>query len=133
MIGESARTNCSSFATKFPEDVQRTYDRICEVFSEVVFTGSRAMGVETESSDWDFVVSDVLGSETKIGIEDLRHGESVAAVPGFTSIRIDSVNLIIDHRDGEVLASWAAATDYCAERMVADKAERIKIFEQFGV
>lgn len=120
---------------EFPEAVQKVYEQICEQFSDVVFTGSRAMGVASESSDWDFVVCDEVGSEERLGIGNYGADERVSRSnePEFTSVRIGDVNLIIDHRGSEMLVRWAAATDYCAEREVADRDTRIAIFERFGV
>lgn len=114
-----------------PPEVEKTYQLIRSQFGDVVFTGSRAMGVETESSDWDFVVSAERGEEVKLGFVP-QGDESRSNQMYFTSVRIGEVNLIIDHRGEGILANWAAATDYCAERAVADKLERIKIFESFG-
>lgn len=121
----------------FPEDIQSIYARIAERWPNVVFTGSRAIGCAQEDSDWDFVVYEcfpfdaqsiglVTGGDVSLTKRMLEHP------PQFTSLRIGNVNLIVDHRGEDVLANWAAATDYCLENRVFDKQERIKVFDSFG-
>jgi hypothetical protein len=124
----------------FPTDVQRIYEMIRRKWSDVVFTGSQAMGVAKDNSDWDFVVCDELGFDIgyELGCEQYysNTGEELSmrqcSIKYFTSMRFGMVNLIVDHRGSGVLANWAAATDYCTERAISDKSERIRVFESFG-
>lgn len=129
---------CSELRTicpNVPEDVERTYEQICERWDDVVFTGSQIIGCATKDSDWDFAVADVkefrwvvLDSMDKWNVNHISHN----GVSYITSVRIGKVNLIVDHRGSSILDNWRIATDYCTENAVFNKTERIKVFEQMG-
>ena len=127
----------------FPENVAVIYEMLTRKWSRVVFTGSRAMGVAGPDSDWDFVVRDEerftlsleLCNELDEEFKDPKafppHNPYSSSGSKLTPLRFGVVNLIVDHRVG-ILNAWFYATGYCRVNKVADKAERIRIFESFG-
>ena len=122
-----------SLCPKIPADVEQIYEMICEQWTDVVFTGSQAIGCATEKSDWDFVVSD--HSEFWLPqhlTPDTTNAISCKGSKYITSVRIGKVNLIVDHRGDSILDNWRIATDYCQEHCVFDKQARIKVFDEMG-
>mgnify|MGYP003505086801 CR=1 FL=1 len=124
-----------SLCPKVPDDVEHVYQKICDRWGDVVFTGSQAIGCAKPDSDWDFVVSDAADFALPVAA-DLPHDKENAISCGgskyITSVRIGKVNLIVDHRGDEILDNWRIATDYCQEHAVFDKQARIKVFDEMG-
>lgn len=114
-----------------PEDVERAYEQICGRWSDVVFTGSQAIGCATKDSDWDFVVSDAEEFQHTL-TPDTSGRISCQGKHYITTMRIGKVNLIVDHRGESILDNWRIATDYCQEHCVFDKQARIKVFDEMG-
>ena len=119
-----------------PHDVATEHSRLVRIYGEVLFTGSRAMGVERPSSDWDFVV---VGTEEDAireagSPQGSREGSAAMLMERFGgwSVYLGRVNLIIAPSK-EVFAAWAIATDWCCERSqgVTDKRVRTHVFDHF--
>jgi hypothetical protein len=109
------------------------YQQICDLWHDVVFTGSQAIGCASEKSDWDFVVSDDTGFQLPQNLTpDVTNAISCKGSHDITSVRFGKVNLIVDHRGDNILDNWRIATDYCQEHCVFDKRARIKVFEEMG-
>jgi hypothetical protein len=126
---DELRTLCPNV----PEDVERVYQQICDLWHDVVFTGSQAIGCASEKSDWDFVVSDHLSFWLPMHLTPDKIGSvSCNGTKYITSVRIGNVNLIVDHRGDDILDNWRIATDYCQEHCVFDKQARIKVFDEMG-
>jgi hypothetical protein len=122
-----------SLCPKVPDAVEEVYRWICNQWTDVVFTGSQAIGCAKSDSDWDFVVSDHKDFWLPLHLTpDKTNAISCGGSKYITSVRIGKVNLIVDHRGDEILDNWRIATDYCQEHAVFDKQARIKVFDEMG-
>jgi hypothetical protein len=138
--------------------VQKVFD-YCNNKSETVFTGSRAIGVGTKNSDWDFVmcVSEydmykfpyilanhfdgkiLEGGEYSLFESNQRIVIEICPNKWFFGLfKGDTVIHVIIEREEEglpILTFWKVATNYCRENpdKCKNKLDRLNIFSYFGV
>ena len=127
-----------------------------DLYGVVVFTGSRAIGWDKETSDWDLVIfrpgEDYFERRLMILTRWPKESAYYFAVSDWGSFEKDrqpyiqslvcdlgdrakqNVNLIVDYRGDDPAPRWEAATDYCLEHPdeCELKSDRIAIFERFG-
>lgn len=142
---------------KLINDYAKKVFDFCNSKYETVFTGSRAIGVNSESSDWDFAICVPKNKMDKLAYlickefdgEILNGGRYSLFESGerlVISIRPNKwffglfdgdtvIHIIIDCDDFTSINCWKNATEYCKlnPQKCQTKADRIEIFENYGV